>query len=196
MPGTRSDEFTHDICFCLSLTPFLRIDQIMTTWITLLFRKSPLYPFTALASGTTALSIRLNVIRGPFHYYVDGRNGQGGKLIGSGEGAQGEKTDTKADFVFLVADSFGRFRACAGCIFSYSPHAVSLHFCEIQVLGGIRRFLFFSTCLPVSRWESHYLRTPFSSGNSRSWPSVFRNVLTPRELWRRVALIVNILLGF
>lgn len=80
MPGTRSDEFTHDICFFLSLTPFLHIDQIMTTWIALLFRKSRLYPFTALASGTTAFSIRLNVIRGPFHCYVDGRNGRGGGI--------------------------------------------------------------------------------------------------------------------
>lgn len=87
MPGTRSDEFTHDICFFLLLSPFLRIDQIMTTWIAFLFRKSRRYPFTALASGTTALSIRLNVIRGPFHCYVDGRNGQGGESIGSGEGA-------------------------------------------------------------------------------------------------------------
>lgn len=85
----------------------------------------------------------------------------------------------KADFVFLVADGFGGFCACAGCIFSYPPHAVSLHFCEIQVLGGIRRFLFFSARQPAIRWESHYLRTPFSSGNSRSWPSVPRNILTP-----------------
>ena len=61
--------FTHSI---------LHIDQIMTTWIALLVRKSRLYPFTALASGTTAFSIRLNVIRGPFHCYVDGRNGRGG----------------------------------------------------------------------------------------------------------------------
>lgn len=43
-------------------------------------RKSRLYPFTALASGTTAFSIRLNVIRGPFHCYVDGRNGRGGGI--------------------------------------------------------------------------------------------------------------------
>lgn len=108
MPGSRSDEFTHDICFFLSLTPFLRIDQIMTTWIAFLFHKSPLDPFTALASGITALSIRLNAIRGLCLCYVDGRNGLGGESIGSGEGAQGEATDTKADFVFLVADGFGR----------------------------------------------------------------------------------------
>lgn len=80
MPGTRSDELTHDICLFLSLTPFLYIDQIMTTWIVLLFRKSRLYPSTALASGTTTFSIRLNVIRGPFHCYVDSRNGRGGGI--------------------------------------------------------------------------------------------------------------------
>jgi len=87
----------------------------------------------------------------------------------------------------MALEGFARAQA----VFSLIPPMLwhTLHFCEIQVLGGIRRFLFFSTHEPVIRWESHYLRTPFSSGNLRSWPSVSCNFLSPRELWGRVALI-------